>query len=117
MKRISGFEYKVVTGERINVDITAFSIPLMITAALDGQPLTTINQGRISFAITKIDGKTHFLTLSFAFLPDSPSDAHYKVLVTGDMGDESHSFVVERQNPHRDLVLVFRVEFGDTGPK
>ena len=112
MKRISQFTYHVVSSERIDVQITSISIPLMVAAALDGQSLTLIDQKKFSFVITK---GTHYLGLSFNFLPNSPAGASYEVLVTGSSGHESDSFIVERANPHRDLVLVFEV--GDTGPK
>lgn len=117
MKRINGFQYEVVEDERIDVNIKPHKITPMVTAQLDGQPILPINQTTISFDINKSGNEMHLLDLSFGFPPGSPSDASYQVVVNGSVGNEKHSFDVELENPHRHLVLVFQVRFGDTGPK
>lgn len=117
MKVLEPLQYNVVQGERIDLHVTPRHLVLpIVVAALDGQILSSEDQRRFSFIITKPTGLAHSLDLSFDFPPDSASDASYEVAVTSSLGGELDSFSIDRSSSPRNLVLVFQVN-GDTGPK
>jgi hypothetical protein len=117
MKVREPLQYNVVQGERIDLLIHSRHLVLpIVVAALDGQILSSEEQGRFSFIITKPTGLAHSIDLSFDFPPDSAPDASYEVELTSSLGGELDSFSIERSSSLRNLVLVFQVN-GDTGPK
>lgn len=116
MKEISQFQYDVVRDEKITFHVTPYGIPLMVTALLNGVPLSLQKQNTFSFKITEPIGSILVLALSFDFPVNSSPNDLYRVGLTSSKSGNASFLVVNISQLH-DPVLVFRVKKGDTGPK
>jgi hypothetical protein len=89
MKKINDVTYEVRPAEQITIRVTPTdfgdSLP-SVEAVLDDRRLPnsgTTNAPVFTFTVTKPVGKTHRVLMEFTFQTDSPDEACYQVVISG----------------------------------
>ena len=117
MKKINSFTYDVNSGEKITISVTptnfGSSLP-DVEAVLDGDDLENTNSNDspvFELTVSKPVGKTHRVLMEFIFLPDSPQNALYEVVISGknDVGCPC-GFVISKTNQVKEVGIRFRVK-------